>query len=253
VYTKDTGSWKQSYELELLQQQHQKAVSIFKCDYYDVFSDVVAWVGDEYWTIKVDDVANEFHVLKRKLEDGSEGSWVNTGMFKQVWKAAQGRTGLQKAEWVVKVDADTVFVPHRLKAALMGHPLTWTGIYFENCKEVEWGFYGNLEVYSLQAFKSLVANIDSCSQKIDWVKGTKWGPIGEDLFAQMCMDYQGVTKLENFDLTTDGMCYGTRKRWGEPGNVKWRPNCAWVSTPALHPFKKPWEWMSCYEATIALG
>merc|ERR1712203_626986 len=54
--------------------------------------------------------------------------------------------------------------------------------------EVKWGFFGNLEVFSVEAFNTLLDNIDSCSQKIDWVKGTKFGPIGEDLFAQMCMD-----------------------------------------------------------------
>merc|ERR1712039_972419 len=164
---------------------------------------------------------HEFHLIKRK----TSGTWVNTGMFKQVWKATKGRIGLEKADWVVKVDADAVFVPHRLKAALMGHPLAYTGVYFENCREVEWGFFGNLEVYSSQAFSTLLDNIDSCSEKIDWVKGTKWGPIGEDLFAQMCMDYQGVTKVENFGLTTDGACPGTRKRYGQEHNKHWKPPC----------------------------
>merc|ERR1712151_1175272 len=119
----------------------------------------------------------------------------------------------------------------------MGHPITYTGIYFENCKGVEWGFFGNLEVYSVKAFGSLLANIDSCSKKIDWVTGTKFGPIGEDLFAQMCMDYQGVSKIAKFDLSTDGACPSTRKRFGQEKNSKFVPPCSGAVTSSIHPLK----------------
>merc|ERR1712027_24859 len=64
----------------------------------------------------------------------------------------------------------------------------------------------------------LIDNLESCSQKIDWVKGTKLGPNGEDLFAQMCMDWQGVAKVSNFEVTTDGACPNTRKRYGQKAN-----------------------------------
>jgi len=253
VYTEDTGSQKENFELQLLQLQYQRRASIFDCDYHNVFSDVVVEVGSGYPTIKVEDAVHEFHLVKRK----NQGTWINTGLFKQVWKAMKGQIGLEKADWVVKVDADAVFVPHRLKTALMGHPLTYTGIYFENCKEVQFGLFGNLEVWSIQAFNTLLANIDSCSTSIDWVKGTKWGPIGEDLFAQMCMDLHGVSKVQNFDLTTDAACPGTRKRWGvktkTTDDKKWKPNCAKVQTPALHPFKKPNEYFSCLDATLSFA
>merc|ERR1719346_263576 len=247
MYTQETGSSKQNFELGLLQGQYEKKVSLFACDYYDVFSDVEVEVGAGYPTIKVVDEENNFHVVRRKITK----TWVNTGVFKQVWKAVAPR--LQDAEWVVKVDADAVFVPHRLKGMLQGHPITYTGIYVENCKSVQWGFFGNLEVFSREAFDTLIANLDSCSAKIDWVRGTKWGPIGEDLFAQMCMDYNGVSKVQNFDLTTDAACPGTRKRWGEEKNKKWKPPCNLVGTPALHPFKKPEDYFSCLEATMTFG
>merc|ERR1712061_692484 len=94
----------------------------------------------------------------------------------QVWKAIAQKAELTKVQWVVKVDADAVFVPNRLRTMLQGHPVTYTGIYIENCKSVQWGFFGNLEVFSIEAFNTLLANIDSCSQKIDWVKGTNGGP-----------------------------------------------------------------------------
>merc|ERR1712190_116287 len=249
VYTKETGITKKSYELELLQQQFQQKVGIFACDYSNVFSDVDVPVGPGYSTIKVSDVENEFHLIKRK----KVGTWVNTGMFKQVWKAMAGRTEITKSDWVVKVDADAVFIPHRLKGMLQGQPITYTGVYIENCKSVKWGFFGNLEVYSSTAFYTLLGNLDRCSQMIDFVKGTEWGPIGEDLFAQMCMDYSGVSKVQNFNVTTDAACPGTRKRWGEANNTKWKPPCHLLGTPAIHPFKKPEEYFGCLEATMVFG
>jgi len=248
VYTENTGADKQEHELELLQQQFARKVSMFACESNDVFSDVVVEIGAGYPTIKLDDVDNEFHLIKRKEGRG----WVNTGMFKQAWKAIGLREGPKRADWIIKVDADAVFVPQRLKKMLLGHPLSAAGIYFENCKEVEWGLFGNLEVWSIQAFNALLLNLDSCSQSIDWVTGTKWGPIGEDLFAQMCMDKQGVSKVQNWDLTTDGACPGTLKRWGEKKNKHWKVPCDKVRTPSLHPFKKPQEYFSCMDATLAL-
>jgi len=249
AYTKDTGSTKQSFELELLQGQYERKTSLFACDFNNVFSDVDAQVGADYPTIKVSDVEGDFHLVKRK----TVGTWVNTGLFKQIWKAVAATGKVQQADWVVKVDADAVFIPHRLKGMLQGHPLTYTGIYLENCKSVQYGYFGNLEVFSAEAFNTLVANIGSCSQRIDWVKGTKWGPIGEDLFAQMCMDDNGVSKVAGFDVTTDGACPGTRKRWGEKNNKKWKPPCNLLGTPAMHPFKKPQEYFSCLDATMVFG
>jgi len=255
VYTKETGSTKKSYELELLQGQYAKKVSLFSCDSYSVYSDASAEIGSDLQTIQVSDVENNFHVVKRKTQH----TWVNTGLFKQVWKHMRdswgevGHAGLNNADWVVKVDADAVFVPQRLRNLLAEQPDTYTGVYLENCKGVEYGYFGNLEVMSKKAFKLLVDNLESCSEKIDWVKGTKWGPIGEDLFAQMCMDWQGVAKVGNFEVSTDGACPSTRKKYGQKDNKKWKPPCGELKTPAMHPFKKPAEYFQCLDATMALG
>merc|ERR1712161_128555 len=108
---------------------------------------------------------------KRKVS----GTWVNTGMFSQIWKQNE-------------------LVPP-------------AGIYLENCKYVDYGYFGNLEVFSRQAFSTLIDNIDSCKSTLDWkvgIKDGKYGPMGEDLFAQTCLDSVGVRRKEAFDITTDG-------------------------------------------------
>ena len=51
-------------------------------------------------TIKVEDVEVDFHFAKRK----NMGTWINTGMYKQVWKAL-GKKATYADYWTGKVDA----------------------------------------------------------------------------------------------------------------------------------------------------
>merc|ERR1712117_135251 len=51
VYTQDSGSTQINYELDVLKEQHARNIGIF-------------------------------HLAKRKIS----GTWVNTGMFTQIWK-----------------------------------------------------------------------------------------------------------------------------------------------------------------------
>jgi len=247
VYTKNTGSSKVSHELELLQMQKERGVSIFSCADWAVYSDVVAPLGGGYNTIQVHDVKGDFHILKRK----STGSWVNTGSFTQVWLAIKADGRWEKHNWVIKVDADAVFFPTKLINALTHATVPKEGVYMENCKGVDWGYFGNLEVFSKQAFGTLTANLEHCYETIPWKIGVhhgKYGPMGEDLFAQMCMDKMGVAKLENFFLTTDGACEADRPE-GEEKNKKFTPKCTGVTTPSIHPFKEPDMYFKCmYEA-----
>lgn len=252
VYTKNTGSTKPSFELDLLRKQYSMGVSIFSCPKHEVFSDVTVDIGSDLQTIKVDDVDGEFHLLKRK----TQGTWVNTGMFKQVWKAIVASKMWEGADWIVKVDADAVFLPSRLTHMLQTQAVSWSGIYIENCIGVEYGYFGNLEIVSHTAFQKLTDSIDFCASKIDWAKqtATKWGPIGEDLFAQMCMDLRGVSKISNFQATTDGACPGVRVKYNIPEtNKHWMPDCSAVATPAIHPFKKVADWVKCREDTLKFG
>jgi len=220
VYTQDTGSPKQSYELELLTQQLERKVSIFACDAYDVYSDAEVSLGGGVMTKKVTDVKGDWHFAKRK----ETGSWVNTGMFIQVWKAIGEANVYQNYDWVVKVDADAVFVPERLQERIQWMPRTTGGTMLQNCQYVDYGFFGNLEVLSGKAFEVLLGNLDSCYTDVDWkvgVKDGKYGPMGEDLFAEICMAANGVDKVEAFDVSIDGACPAKRPE-DEKKNKKWK-------------------------------
>jgi len=256
VWTKDTGNPEKhpgsAEELELLKQQYEKGVGIFTCPGHDVFADTDVSIGQGLDAIKVEDTLNEFHLIKRKKTK----TWVNTGMFKQVWKKIGEKGTWNDFDWVIKLDADAVFVPWRLQKMLSTQPVSWSGVYIENCAEVQYGFFGSVEVISHEAFATLLKQLDKCSSEIKWANmhATTWGPIGEDLFAQKCMDKHGVSKIQNFDLTTDGVCPSVKKKWGHGKDKKsFKPDCDRVSTPVMHPFKLAKDWFACYDKTLSTG
>merc|ERR1711963_856578 len=229
-YTANTGS--------------ENAWNIFSCAEWAVYSDVSAPLGGGDMTIRVEDVKGDFHFAKRK----EAKTWINTGMFVQIWTALRDAGHATNHDWVVKADADAVFFPWKLVDMLRDANVPAEGLYMENCKYVDWGYFGNLEVFSKQAFSTLVQNLDTCYTQLPWkvgVHGGKHGPMGEDLFAQKCMDLLGVAKQENFGLTTDGACEADRPV-GQEKNKKYVPNCEGVSTPSIHPFKKPEEYAACW-------
>merc|ERR1712107_461254 len=130
--------------------------------------------------LKMEDTDGDFKFAKRK----NEGTWINTGLHGQAWKAIKAAGDYQSADWVVKVDCDAVFVPSRLATWLQGQAVPKNGMYLENCRYVKYGWFGSLEIFSKKAFETLVDNIDSCKQSLDWkvgIEGGKYGPMGEDL------------------------------------------------------------------------
>jgi len=245
VYTANTGSTKPSTELELLTLQRKYDASIFGCEAQDVFADVEVSLGKGTTTLKVEDLLNEFHVLKRK----GTGSWVNWGMFYQVWMKVRDVGKWYNHDYFIKVDPDAVFLPARMRSWLQGRKDTDHGVYYENCKNVQMGFFGNLEVLTKRAIAALLGNLEDCHEVYapcandgcDW----KYGPWGEDVWMQRCMDRHFVDKVEAFDETTDGACEADRPE-GQKKNKKWHAeDCSRVITAAVHPFKKPTEYFKC--------
>merc|ERR1719429_509741 len=127
VHTQDSGRPNHhpgpEEEIALLREQFNRGGGVFSCPGNDVFSDALVNIGQGYDTTKVNDDAAEFHVVKRKKTK----TWVNTGMFKQVWKKIQAEGKWKKFDWVIKLDADAVFVPWRLEKVLSKQPVSWTG------------------------------------------------------------------------------------------------------------------------------
>merc|ERR1712238_393532 len=205
-------------ELDLLKEQYKYGASIFACDQWDVFADVSVPLGPSgYVTIKVEDALGEFHQVRRK----GTGTWVNWATFYQVWIKIREVGKWETTDYTVKLDADAVFVPQRLRDWLSSKPGdSPNGLYYENCHE-----------------KFAPCANDGC----DW----KFGAWGEDVFAQRCMDTHYVDKVEAFDVATDGACKSDRPA-AEKNNAKWHPeDCSQLTTATAHPFKKPKEYLKC--------
>jgi len=249
-YTADTGSTKPSFELDLLRTQLFLGAGIFGCEEYRVYSDVETWISPApklINTIKVNDVEGNFHFEKRKRQ----GTWVNSNMFIQTWKMIKDEGAWSKWDWTVKVDCDAVFLPSRLRDYLGKVEVTDNGIYLENCKYVNYGFFGSLAVISHDAAATYMANIDDCKNTLNYMgheKDTGNQAWGEDLFQQRCMDLHGVDKVGAYDINTDASCAAWRPE-GEKKNRKWVPDCATVQTPGIHHFKKPEAYFKCLKAT----
>merc|ERR1712099_150942 len=123
-------------------------------------------------------------------------------------------------DWAIKADADAVFFPEKLVPRIHLLPVGPAGAFLANCEGVKYGFFGNLEVISKTAMSIFINAIDTCKHKTvaNWKVGIehgKYGPMGEDLFAEMCMRKNGVEHIDAFDITKDGCCAAKR-----PGNEK---------------------------------
>jgi len=247
-YMKDTGTTKPMYELELLRTNLFLGTGIFGCESYRVFSDVSTWLSPgKVETVMVEDTEGNFHFQKRKRT----GTWINSNMFIATWKKIKEENMWSSKDWTVKVDADAVFLPMRLREKLSAFEVTDNGIYLENCKYVKFGFFGHLEVFSRQAASTYIANLDDCKKSLNYMGSEEdYGeePWGEDLFAQRCMDLHGVDRVSAWDITTDGMCQAYRPE-GEKKNKKWKPDCATTSTAGMHPFMKPKDYFDCLKDT----
>merc|ERR1711976_843353 len=154
-----------------------------------------------------------------------------------------------------KVDADAVFLPERLVNMLQGYKVPEGGLYMENCEKVMFGFFGHLEVVSHDGFDTFLSNLETCKATLDW-KGLspewKFGPYGEDLFMQKCMDTHGVAKVFNFSMSKNALCPSDRPKELQKakGVVAWTPDCLSAEKPVtLHPFLTPEEYFACLANT----
>jgi len=238
-------------DLAILQKAFQYQESLFSCNDWEVFSDVPAQISLDkgYWSTVVSDADGTFKSLRRK---DKPDHYLNTPLFIQVWKALAQQQRWSRQSFTVKVDPTTVFFPAKLRTYLASktdEPAN--GYYMQNCKSVKQGFFGNLEVVSKQAMTIFLQRADSCTAscwkeetdgcKKDW----KFGPWGEDLFMQNCMDKHGVGKADGFDVTTSGTCPASRPK-AQKKNSTYVPPCSSSYTlPAIHPFRTPEAYFTC--------
>lgn len=235
-------------DLAILSAQLKNNVGLFACNDWEVFSDKPAALSPTINT-RVVPKAAEYGKFFRK---DKPKKYINTPLFYEAWKLLKADGRWSAMSWVVKVDAPTVFLPDNLRSILAKKQTGSTGVYYQNCKKVLEGYFGNLEVASAEGFKRFLEQMDTSFTKSCWRQDTeeckkswKYGPWGEDLFMQRTMDDAEVSKISDFSLTTSGTCPGDRPK-ANKDDTKYVPPCnAGETKAAVHPFRNVSAWFKC--------
>lgn len=216
-----------SYEVDLTIMQHQNYYSIFMCEHWQIYSSQPMQLAPRLTTRLV----NTSQVAEAA---GQWGTALNTEAFVAYWRALILDGDYLKAKWLIKVDPDTVWFPHRLVPLLMEteqhHSLEAPGIYLNNCPQ---GLHGPIEILSQTAFSTLAEVSPKCFWSMNNWGNWQWG---EDMWLDQCFLTVGHAKrIYVPKMLAEDHC----NNW--PG---WR-SCEAEDIVAFHPFKNAEQYIQC--------
>jgi hypothetical protein len=220
-------------EKALLEAQYQEGAGIFGCDEYAAFSSQAIKVAPGVTALVVN------HDLQC-AKGGEFQTALNTEIFFAVWdKIAEDRRYTLYG-WTVKVDPDAVYLPDRLRYALLNHHEYQGGTYLNNC---EMGLHGPLEVFSHLAVERWLSGREECKSHFNakCSGDCKWG---EDMFIDQCLEkVLRVTREYDHNLLVEAHC--------EPP-PNWQ-NCQTNQyVVSFHPFKTPQGYRGCLAQARAM-
>ncbi|CAK0855327.1 unnamed protein product [Prorocentrum cordatum] len=166
----------QGEEPAMLDWQAKKKVGPFQCDKAQVYSNQAVEIGGMTAAVIDSDMKCEY--------GGDSQSALNTWIFIAAWEKVFQLGDYALYEWTVKVDADAVFFPNRLKSILANHA---GAAYLSNC---QYGLHGPIEVFSKAALDALSADYQRAFDKkspATCVNGLEFGEYGEDMFIDQCL------------------------------------------------------------------
>lgn len=230
-----------SYEVGLLRAQYEQGkLGLFGCNEWTVYSNKTFRMNPEH-----EEKALETHIIDGPLSGVMGGEFhtvLNTVVFLKFWNKVIGNQAALKADWVVKLDPDTVFIPLRLRALLrtkegpLGETEPENGLFLNNCHV---GLHGPIEVLSKKALATYKAGHEKCEKG----KPAKHGQ--EDWFLRDCFHELGVQKVDAYNVLLEGTlaCQERPSDW-QP----YRPPC-FSPQVAFHPFKTVESYMHCINET----
>lgn len=224
-----------TYELGLLKAHLRHKVGIFQCEDAAVYTNKEVALSDEDHNETVySDVMNGS--LKCKF-GGKAHTALNTPIFRRFWDRLLVDKRSWMHDWIVKVDPDAVFFPHRLKEMLQDRWKDTQGkpgyaIWLNNCYL---GLHGPIEVFSKQAFGVFKGKQDECADL------AKKHPQ-EDAWLGACFEKIGVGRMDAFNLLMEW-------KWAcneRPASRDGKPPC-YDKQVSFHPFKSIDTWFKCYD------
>eukprot|EP00445_Apocalathium_hangoei_P009035 CAMPEP_0203874780 /NCGR_PEP_ID=MMETSP0359-20131031/20463_1 /ASSEMBLY_ACC=CAM_ASM_000338 /TAXON_ID=268821 /ORGANISM="Scrippsiella Hangoei, Strain SHTV-5" /LENGTH=1315 /DNA_ID=CAMNT_0050793553 /DNA_START=36 /DNA_END=3983 /DNA_ORIENTATION=- len=161
------------------------------------------------------------------LGGGDSSSINNIDAFVGAWNQVHADGRYLKHDWTIKVDADAVFFPNRLRAHLRDlRTPQGSRVYLRNIN-FKFQFMGALEIFTSEALEHYFKNQDTCTSKVGHQGG-------EDYYMLSCMDGIGVDHQTDWKLLND--------KYAATGNC----NDPWVV--GFHFYKKVTSWNECWEA-----
>jgi len=198
-----------SEEVQLMEVAKHNKASIFACDASDTFHSWKSTKGA--W-------------------DTGTATLTNTDVFINVWDQVRKNGRFLNYDWTVKVDADALLLPDRLKShlAALRAPAN-RAIYIKNNGMDKGlgnnGFLGAVEVFSKIATQTYFDNAEGCHTTL----GIN---AGEDGFFKSCMDALGVGFMVDAQLFNPDFSPGI---------------CNNEQRAAFHPLKEPMNWQCCLD------
>lgn len=223
---------------ELVQTQYNDKTGIFKCEDSQVMSGHV-----------VDLSGGSGAFMTTKIDNGKihhdEGMHQNHDLFIEVWAKVKHDGRYKNADWIVKTDPDTLFIPDRLRARLGGRShAEMHATFYANCAgahdiqktDRDVFMYGALEVFSKAAIEKYFQNVEQCEAKVTFEQGGWW----EERFITHCLEMHGV-KINSWlngdlNLLSDPHCQAHLQE----------PDCEGTAV-AFHPLPTAEKWDACYK------
>jgi len=140
------------------------------------------------------DLVNEL-MVRQSLETVYGGPWkttLNTDLFIVIWKRIFAERLHLGYDFTVKVDADTAFVPDRLRSIVpwgpdrRDDPSNHVKVYLNSCHWCIIKFIGPIEVVSRAALQHLQANMGRCQAHVEY------HDVSEDVFLERCFAMLGI-------------------------------------------------------------
>lgn len=168
-----------------------------------------------------------------KTWDTGQKTLVNTGAFVKIWDQVKQGIEYLEHDWTVKVDADCVFFPDRLRSHLAGlQAPAHRPIYIKNAPigigVSNGGFLGAIEILSKTAVQTYLDNAQECIKNIGLESG-------EDGYMKECMDALGIAYMRD-ELMMHSTVNPT--------------DCQVKEIAAFHPIKIVGNWAGCYETAM---
>lgn len=208
----------------LLELQLARHAGIFDCEETTVYSNP----AERYGSVDTKLVDIDLHCDR----GGAWNTLMNTPVFAKLWATILEDGQYSQHAWTVKADADTVFLPGRLRAILSSEEdpdaaQVGNGLFLNNCM---FGLHGPLEVVSRRALEVYWGGHDGCGL-----------PVEEDVYLRSCLQQLGVPQKDAFDILDELDC----RRDGIVQSPAWHA-CA-SGHAAFHPFKTPQEYGECLD------